>query len=766
MFRLVIRFMGIYALCATLGLPFVNADELSEDTQPKGYFALVLLPGKDINGQDILSAIASGGPNSVRLYGSVVSASYLIGDRKTIGVVDSTENIAKTGENPVRDWSLVHPDSVEAKLQRYLVLEYADEASMKAALVALESDPDIESVGVDSPSQYAATPNDTYYADNVNRQWGLFDLNLEAAWDKVKGHAYIGNPDSGLQTDHEDLVANFRPSLSRDIPSFPGVGVGYDDVSSDTGSGWAGHGTHTTGIIAARPNNNLGVAGVCWHCSVAFARLGNSNNNSKIAKAYEYFAQIGVQVTNSSFGNDGTGGCPSSNTSQNAVCDAIELLTARGGMISAVSGNGPDNAALSTSVGRSTVVQFPGRDSRVIAVGAVDSSGNRGVFSDYGSELDVVAPGVGILSTFDYGYAWSPAWNCAHNVGNEGSTHYGMCTGTSMAAPFVTGLLGLIRSVDPLLDRTAVTDALLSSGHLAASPSAQLGHGIPDAELAVDKALGKVNGTVITNRLTPLFSFYSAVGENSFYTTVPQMGYPAIKGTLRPRPREFGSWGAICGIATSCWRENLITYVPAYGSAISSYPEFPHEVDFGPFPTPKAEVYIFTTRRNPIEPTQTLVPLYRLSYVGPNGANNNNVDHVYTTDEAGISAYEGVGYKLEGIEGYIFDDDYPAPTGTEKLYRRYNPSRDDHAIFPESKLSIMTTAGYTETSGNSFIGYVYLNSDADSDNLIDGFERTIGTCLTDSDTDNDGISDGEEVLGYPRTDPISTVVACNGTGCT
>ncbi len=64
-------------------------------------------------------------------------------------------------------------------------------------------------------------------------------------------------------------------------------------------------------------------------------------------------------------------------------------------------------------------------------------------------------------------------------------------------------------------------------------------------------------------------------------------------------------------------------------------------------------------------------------------------------------------------------------------------------------------------SGNSYIGYVYLNTDADNDHLIDGFERAIGTCLNDNDTDNDGIIDGDEVLGYPRTDPVSTVVSCD-----
>jgi len=113
------------------------------------------------------------------------------------------------------------------------------------------------------------------------------------------------------------------------------------------------------------------------------------------------------------------------------------------------------------------------------------------------------------------------------------------------------------------------------------------------------------------------------------------------------------------------------------------------------------------------------------------------------------------------MEGYIFSNQYSQPIGTEKLHRRYNPARDDHAIFPESKLNTMNATGYTVIEGNNaFIGYVYLNENADNDLLVDGFERILGTCIDDADSDNDGISDGEEVLNYPRTDPMDVVTAC------
>ncbi len=315
-----------------------------------------------------------------------------------------------------------------------------------------------------------------------------------------------------------------------------------------------------------------------------------------------------------------------------------------------------------------------------------------------------------------------------------------------MSAPFITGLLGIMRSVDPLLESNNVKNALYKSGPFFPVENNEVGHGIPDMESAINNVLGSVNGQIMENRLTPLFSFYSTSGQDSFYTTVPQMAYPAITGTLTPQP--------VSGSAT---------YSPAYGASISYYPDFPHESASSPLPTPVAEIYLFTTKHNPVNSAQSLVPLYRLSYIGANGSNSLNTDHVYTTEQAGITAFENIGYKLDGIEGYLFDDNYPQPSGTEKLYRRYNLARDDHAIFPESKLSQMQAQGYTSSSGNQYIGYVYLNQDSDSDGLIDGFEASLSTCLNDADTDNDGISDGDEVLGYPRTDPITVVVGCNST---
>jgi hypothetical protein len=131
-----------------------------------------------------------------------------------------------------------------------------------------------------------------------------------------------------------------------------------------------------------------------------------------------------------------------------------------------------------------------------------------------------------------------------------------------------------------------------------------------------------------------------------------------------------------------------------------------------------------------------------------------NVDHTYTTDRAEIAAYKNDRYNLDGIEGYIFPKNEPQPNGTVKLYRKYNPARDDHAIFPESMLSYMASQGYTVNSGSEWIGYVFPNQDSDGDGLIDGYELMLRTDIHNSDSDFDGISDGIEVISYPNSDPM------------
>jgi serine protease len=330
----------------------------------------------------------------------------------------------------------------------------------------------------------------------------------------------------------------------------------------------------------------------------------------------------------------------------------------------------------------------------------------------------VVAPAKSILSTFmpgrfltDQPFAvGEPDANCGDAAGHDQSgtygDGYGTCTGTSMAAPHVTALVGIIRSINPLLSADKVRRIILNSGNQAAAPTKtkELGWGLPNASKAVDAVLA-TNPT----RLTPLFSFYSEGRKDSFYTIVPQMARAAIGGTLKPK-------------------QTALAYNSSYGNTVSGYTAFPDpippQVVPGGSPTvdhrPRAEVFVFTTPTNPKNASVPLVPLYRLSWKcgdpttsgQPNicADNPSHIDVTYTADPNGVTTFESVGYKLDGIEGYIYPKTIPQPTGTVRLMRKYNAARDDHAIFPESKLAGMQALGYTTDAGSDWIGYVYPNT--------------------------------------------------------
>lgn len=776
-----------------------KANKPNKPNKPNNENTLIVLMGKnkaDIHKHtDLVNKVtAKNDSNFLNQFNNPTSARYLISKRRKLGETDNTIGLSPDEIEEAKigapDYSIVHPESAEGLLQRFVVLTYNSENARNHALEQLKSHTDVISVS----KPHKLTDSIAATDPEFERQWGISDappvpaeLNIESAWDATTGHAYIGIADGGIPLDttgtpssnlnygeptHPDLMDNYRKQFSYDF-----VGT-VDEYPDSHKQGTAiGHGTHVTGIIGASANNGEGGAGICWDCSLAIGKRTDTSaslpSNDNTVPAYEFLTGIGVQAVNSSFGDaDAVEGFCSIDP-MNYFCVALQFMADRDIINIAASGNHSSGSR----------IDFPASEPHVISVGAIKRDGSRANYSDYSSLLDLVAPGDEILSSFDVGEIWidssQPDFLCADKFDEFGFDSdpidgYGSCSGTSMAAPHITGVVGLMRSTDPLLNIDDIKDALFSSGPNYPVKSAELGHGVPDAALAVDKVLGTVAGNVITNRLTPLFSFYSYDGgDDSFYTSVPQMAWPAFQGTLLPQPAPLLTYIQYPGLPCSpllnhCVFEEQtpITYNSAYGSTIPSYTLFSTEPVFCPCPTPKAEVYIFTTKHNPITPLQDLVPLYRLSFRGPNEneTNTRNIDHVYLTDQDEIGYFEGKGYQLDGIEGYIFDPSNSGPVGTEKLYRRLNEARGDHAIFPASKLTAMEADDYTVLSNNiSYIGHVYLNEDEDGDDLIDGFELSIGTCKDNTDTDNDGISDGDEVLGYPRTDPMSTAIACDSS---
>jgi serine protease len=291
--------------------------------------------------------------------------------------------------------------------------------------------------------------------------------------------------------------------------------------------------------------------------------------------------------------------------------------------------------------------------------------------------------------------------------------------------------------VNPLLSAAEVRSILQNTARFTGD--ATLGRGIVSAQGSVLATLGVSNAARVYNRLTPLFSLYSAGAGDYLYTTVPQMASAAINDTGRRKYSSTPNPTAVSGATPYVSR--------GADPAVAGYSAFPG----GAGQIPRAAVFLFTNPSTFLaaDRKSQLVPLYRLSYVADSATNPNNRDHTYTTDAAGIAAYQSVGYKLDGIEGYLYAKTATV-AGTVKLLRRYHPGRDDHAIFPESQLAAMLAEGYTQLSGSDWLGWVYPNVDSDGDGLIDGFEAVLGTNQLGVDTDLDGRWDGVE---YPLADP-------------
>jgi len=672
------------------------------------------------------------------------------------------------------------PESPDALLLRYLVLTYPIEVDLEIVKKKLRQNPVVLHVEENSRGHLSVIPNDPLFSstDDLGNarppnqyQWGSYSLKLPAAWDYNKGHAYVGVVDGGVDTTHPDLqpfnagnapgtYGNYRSQFSYDYV--------YQDVDPDEGyhgvneatktATLAGHGTHVAGIIGATTDNrwtnlttnpptenpNSGVAGTCWNCSLLIMRVLDLSASAPdygvqrllIGRGINGAINRGAQVINLSLGFRPNQAPDCSAEAPEFLCTVLAKAHAYDVAISAASGND-----------HSSAIDFPANYPGVIAVGGIDAAGN--FWNDCpgfecGSNFDpqqIVAPAKQILSTFYRGIFYIGSGSTC-----PGGATFGLCTGTSMSSPFIAGSAGVLRSVNPLLSTDNTKDLLLKHATASELPNWDFGNGRgkPDVSAAVGDALGKVGGVVLPNRLTPLFSLYSGTAGDSYYTTVPQMAAAAIMNS---------SYTSI-------------------GPAVPGYSGFPgvSACTVSPCVTgPGASVYIFTGDRSPFSGAPPLVPLYRLSFEGPNSvtSNPNNRDTTYTTEPAGVTAFTNVnvGYKLDGIEGYIYKRCTPEPScipaGAVRLYRLYNYSLDDYAIFPESELAAMQAAGYVSTPGaNDWIGYVYPNVDSDGDNVIDGFERLMGTDPLRSDSDCDGLSDGTEILNYPYSDPLSSPSSC------
>lgn len=284
------------------------------------------------------------------------------------------------------------------------------------------------------------TPDDP----SQGQMYALNKLQLPQAWDISTGSSgiLVAIVDSGVDYSHEDLRGNmFRnPSevagngLDDDGNGFIDDLHGYDFVGLDGDpSDPNGHGTHCAGTIGAKGNNGVGVVGVNWNVSLLAVRVLDVNGYgtlTDVAAGVRYAVDRGARVLNLSLGGPEQSGILES---------ALMYARDRGVLVVAAAGNSTSNNDLVPSYPASSTLE------NILAVAATDSSDLLSWFSNYGAtSVDVAAPGSSILST----------------VPGNGYARY---SGTSMAAPQVAGLAGLLLSLDPAASAVDIKAMILGS---------------------------------------------------------------------------------------------------------------------------------------------------------------------------------------------------------------------------------------------------------------------------------------------------------------
>lgn len=287
-------------------------------------------------------------------------------------------------------------------------------------------------------------PGFTLNALDIDRQWGLIKARFPHAWSKVQGSSKVKVAiiDTGIDETHEDLKgASFLPGYNVLNRTTISVGSNSDDN---------GHGTLVAGVLAAVPNNSIGIAGAAFPVSIIPIKALSSNGEGSsvdVAEAIVWATDSGAQIINMSMGGLGF-------AHDTVLANSISYAFSRGVVIVAAAGN--DVASTGGNLDEQSV--FPvcddNGDNMVIGVAATDQSDLKADFSNYGKAcVDVMAPGKRILSVINY----DPI------SGKVSPNAYAYASGTSMAAPFVTGLAVLLRAQYPLASNSQIRDQIIKT---------------------------------------------------------------------------------------------------------------------------------------------------------------------------------------------------------------------------------------------------------------------------------------------------------------
>jgi RHS repeat-associated protein len=370
----------------------------------------------------------------------------------------------------------------ESRLERVELQEGADAAQ---AAADLSRDPSVE---LAEPNYLVkdnqVTPNDPRFAE----QWALrnteqvggaagSDINAAAAWRQTTGSpsTIVAVLDGGIDFSHADLKNNKWVNqgetpdngLDDEGDGFADDAYGWNFVHNTGDAGdEQGHGTSVAGIIAAEGNNRTGVSGVMWRASLMSLKVLDSTGTGDVASAVEaidYAVAHGAQVVNCSWGTD---------ADSSFLKEAIERAGRKGVVVVASAGN--NARGIDASPYYPASYDLP----NLITVAATDAFDNLASFSDWGAQrVAVAAPGLDVLTTQQGG-------------------DYRVVSGTSAAAPFVSGVAGLIKTLRPNMPAAQVRSAIVSGARQVSALSGKVSSGgVADAA----GALASVQGNPYNN---------------------------------------------------------------------------------------------------------------------------------------------------------------------------------------------------------------------------------------------------------------------------